>query len=353
MATPMYRQIAEDLRGQIERGILEPGEQIRTELELREHYSASRNTVRDAIKWLTNLGLVETRPGQGTFVVRKIEPFISTLTPNRKREPEENKKLLLGPGEGETYRLEVAKQLRTSDKTEPQVEILKASGEVTAQLRIAEGSQVVSRHQKRFIDGTPWSLETSYYPMAFVSKGAQRLILAEDIEEGTVRYLAAALGLQQVGYRDWITVRAPDATEATFFNLPQDGRVSLFQIFRTAFDQHGSPTRLTVTLYPTDRNQFVVNVGEVPEADVIPSPEDQNALASRQAIPAASARLEKDRRGVDETARPRLRPPGLLASDVACQGDRREPGRCQQAGRRGQRVAGHQGHGSVAIAVAE
>ena len=80
MANPMYRQIAEDLRAQIESGELEPGQQLRTELELRERYNASRNTVRDAIKWLTNLGLVETKPGQGTFVLQTIDPFVTTLT---------------------------------------------------------------------------------------------------------------------------------------------------------------------------------------------------------------------------------------------------------------------------------
>ena len=37
MANPMYRQIAEDLRTQIESGVLQPGGQLRTELELREH----------------------------------------------------------------------------------------------------------------------------------------------------------------------------------------------------------------------------------------------------------------------------------------------------------------------------
>ena len=81
MADPMYRQIADDLRRQIEaRRACRPGAQLRTELELREKYEASRNTVRDAIKWLVTRGLVETRPGQGTFVVEKIVPFVTTLT---------------------------------------------------------------------------------------------------------------------------------------------------------------------------------------------------------------------------------------------------------------------------------
>ena len=277
MASPMYRQIAEDLREQIESGALRPGQQLRTEIELRDRYAASRNTVRDAIKWLISLGLVETRPGQGTFVVHKIDPFVSMLTPDPKKELDGAEALLLGPGEGETYREEVSKRLRTSGKTDPQVEILKATRPIARQLQIPEGAQVVSRHQKRYIDRTPWSLETSYYPMDFVTKGATRLIQAEDIKEGTVRYLANLLGRQQKGYRDWITVRAPDAAEATFFNVPQDGRVVLFEIFRTAFDQTGTPTRLTVTLYPADRNQFIVDVGEVPEVDGGPVPGDQDA----------------------------------------------------------------------------
>jgi GntR family transcriptional regulator len=82
-----------------------------------------------------------------------------------------------------------------------------------------------------------------------------------------MKYLEQTLGLKQVGYRDWITVRTADSTEATFFNLPLDGRVGVFEVFRTAFDQTGTPMRLTVTVYPTDRNQFIVNVDDVPESE--------------------------------------------------------------------------------------
>ena len=65
MANPMYRQIAEELREQIESGVLRSGQQLKTELELRETYDASRNTVRDAIKWLA-----EFRPGRDTSQAR-------------------------------------------------------------------------------------------------------------------------------------------------------------------------------------------------------------------------------------------------------------------------------------------
>ena len=49
-----------------------------------------------------------------------------------------------------------------------------------------------------------------------------------------------------------------------FFELPTDGRVSVFEIFRTAYDQNGKPMRLTITVFASDRNQFIVNVGHVP-----------------------------------------------------------------------------------------
>jgi GntR family transcriptional regulator len=41
--------------------------------------------------------------------------------------------------------------------------------------------------------------------------------------------------------------------------------VAVFENFRTAFDQTGSPMRVTVTVFPTDRNQFVVEIGDVPQ----------------------------------------------------------------------------------------
>jgi len=43
MASPMYRQIAEDLREQIESGQLAPGSQLPAELDLRFRHDASRN----------------------------------------------------------------------------------------------------------------------------------------------------------------------------------------------------------------------------------------------------------------------------------------------------------------------
>ncbi len=255
MVDPMYRQIADDLRRQIEAGELAPGAQLMTEMELREAYDASRNTVRDAIKLLITRGLVETRPGQGTFVVQQIVPFVTTLSDNPKT----------SGSEGDTYSKEVEAELREPQTSPPRVEIQNADAEVASALQLAEGATVVSRHQLRSIDKVPWSLQTSFYPMSLVNRGATRLREASNITEGTVSYLRNQLGIDQVGYRDTITVRAPDETESRVFRLPDDGRIPVIETRRTAFDNDGNPVRLTVSVYPADRNQFALDVGDVPD----------------------------------------------------------------------------------------
>jgi GntR family transcriptional regulator len=278
MPDPIYRSIAEDLRQQIESGDLEPGQQLRTEIELRDHYNASRNTIRDAIKLLVTRGLVETRPGQGTFVVETIIPFLTTLT----GEPDSSS------GEGDTYRREVGK-LRRATATEPEVGIHMAGSPVPAmgELQLPGGTPVVSRHQRRFIDGIPWSLQTSFYPMSLVERGAARLIQAGDIQKGgTVAYLRETLGIKQAGYRDTITVRPPDNVEAAFFKLPDDGRISIIETRRTAFDEQSTPVRLTVSVYPADRNQFAVNVGDVPSEIAFPSPATASVPSGQPGAPA-------------------------------------------------------------------
>jgi GntR family transcriptional regulator len=285
MADPMYRQIADDLRQRIESGQLAPGSQLLTEIELREKYDASRNTVRDAIKWLITRGLVETRPGQGTFVTETIVPFVTTLT----GDPES-----ASGGEGRTYSQEVQARLRRPTDTDPDVGV-KTAGVVGAavELQLENNATVVSRHQQRFIDGTPWSLQTSFYPIWLIEKGAVRLLQAPNIEQGTVDYLKETLSIQQVGYRDKIKVRSPDGVETRFFRLPDDGRVSVIETRRTAYDEDGTPIRLTVSVYPADRNEFALDIGKVPPEVRDPQPAETNTAeptaTSSDSIPEPSA----------------------------------------------------------------
>ena len=61
-------QAFEQIRDLIFRGQLKPGEQLMPERELAQALGVSRPTVRETIKQLVTMGLLEHRQGQGTFV---------------------------------------------------------------------------------------------------------------------------------------------------------------------------------------------------------------------------------------------------------------------------------------------
>ena len=268
MAEPMYRQIAEDLRERIASGEFAPGSKLPTELELREHYNnASRNTIRDAIGWLSNRRLVVAQPGRGTFVVEKLTPFIVPLAAGEKGVG--NHEGGVGGDEGEAFNKAVRLQGGEPRMGDPRVEIRKATSDLARELHIETGAQVVSRHQQRFIDGRPSSLQTSFYPMEFVQRGAVDLLQATDIPQGATKYVGEKLGIKPTGYRDRVTVRPPDASETAFFRFPDAGNVVVMVVRRTAYTTGAKPIRFTVTAYPADRNHFVIDSGETPPLDEI------------------------------------------------------------------------------------
>ncbi|MGE5403655.1 MAG: GntR family transcriptional regulator [Candidatus Saccharibacteria bacterium] len=79
---PLYVQLREILRREIEEGKWEVGDQIPGEQDLVNQYGVARATVRQAIMDLVNEGLLFRKQGRGTFVCRTrrldtIEPLVS------------------------------------------------------------------------------------------------------------------------------------------------------------------------------------------------------------------------------------------------------------------------------------
>jgi GntR family transcriptional regulator len=269
---PLYRQIAQDLMRKIESGALPPEAQLPNEDALKEEYTASRNTVRAAVEWLSIRGLVVTRPGLGTYVAKPHDPMITTLSDD----PDTGK----AGGEGAAAIKEVNQRLAREGEpepgraTDPTVEVKDAPAYVAERLRINEGDSVLVRHQEFYIGDSPYFLQTTFYPMELVDRGATLLMRPRDIKQGTVEYLAEAIGVVECGTRLRILVRAPNEAEARFFGIPEDGRISVTSLIRTAYQVGPDgpfPYRATYTVLPADRNQFVLNSGKVPEELAAPA----------------------------------------------------------------------------------
>jgi GntR family transcriptional regulator len=63
--------MAADIRSKIERGDLQPGEQVPSLDELARDYRVSRATAQKALRVLREEGIVETRQRWGTFVAER------------------------------------------------------------------------------------------------------------------------------------------------------------------------------------------------------------------------------------------------------------------------------------------
>jgi GntR family transcriptional regulator len=69
-----YRLIADDIRHQIQRGTLRPGDELPTADQLAERYQVTRPTIQAAFRALRALGLLETGPGRPAIVRARPRP---------------------------------------------------------------------------------------------------------------------------------------------------------------------------------------------------------------------------------------------------------------------------------------
>lgn len=58
-----FEEVTDQIRGQIARGALGPGDRLPSERDLAEQFSLSRNTVREALRALEIAGILELKKG--------------------------------------------------------------------------------------------------------------------------------------------------------------------------------------------------------------------------------------------------------------------------------------------------
>jgi GntR family transcriptional regulator len=69
-----YERLAAEVEGEIASGRLPVGARLEGEREMADMRGVSLNTVRSALKLLRERGLVATKPGAGTYVIRSRRP---------------------------------------------------------------------------------------------------------------------------------------------------------------------------------------------------------------------------------------------------------------------------------------
>src|SRR5437762_9392216 len=79
-STRIYQEIVRQVKAMIAEGRLKSGDQLPPERDLAEKFLVSRTSVREALRALESVGLIEIRPGEGTFVREiSVEALVEPL----------------------------------------------------------------------------------------------------------------------------------------------------------------------------------------------------------------------------------------------------------------------------------
>ena len=236
--SPVYRQIADDIRQGILEGRLEPGGPLPSESKLMERYGSARGTVRQALALLKSEGFLEIARGRGAFVRKR--PPVRRLAHDRFLRSHRER--------GESAFLA---ELRAQGQR-PEVEVLwvgveKASPEVARRLGRRSGSKVAIRRRRYFADGNPVELATSYLPWKLVD-GSR--VMDPNPGPGGIYARLEEMGFQLDRFTEEVAARMPLPDESRALRLT--GGVPIFHLVRTAFDTDDNPVEVCDTVMAAD-----------------------------------------------------------------------------------------------------
>jgi DNA-binding GntR family transcriptional regulator len=228
---PLYFQVAHQLEQAIESGALPAGTRLDNEIALAEELGLSRPTMRQAIQYLVDKGLLVRKRGVGTHVAR-----------SRVRRPVGLTSLfddLAGSGQEPTTTV-------LSHSTEP------AAAAVAAGLEVPEGTPVLALERLRCTRGEPLAILRNHLRADLIQVEPEMLAqrgLYEVLREAGIRLASAT---QSIGARR--------ATPAEARLLDETRGAPLLTMRRTAFDDRGMVVEIGDHLYRASRYSFELDL---------------------------------------------------------------------------------------------
>lgn len=230
--TPLYIQIANNIRSYITDHNVEVGEALPPERNLCEMTGTSRVTIRKALNKLAEDKVVQRRQGAGTFVLPQVEHLGSNLS-------------------GFTG------NALNQGLTPQAIWIMKTYGSPTAEeaeiLRISQADKVVRLGRVRLSNGHPLAIEHAVVP-------ARLLPDINEISESLYQALDSkgnhpVKGTQRVG------ASLANPTEAGLLSVAENSEV--LRIERRSYLKDDTPVELTRSAYRGDHYDIVMNLENI------------------------------------------------------------------------------------------
>ncbi|MBL8931096.1 MAG: GntR family transcriptional regulator [Kineosporiaceae bacterium] len=190
---PLWAQLQRDLSRRLSGG--EFAEAFPGELDIARDYDVSRHTVREALRRLREMGVLDSARGRPTQVRAPIEQPLGSLY-SLFREIESR---------GMVQASEVLDQSITTDAT------------AAAALGLAEHAELFHLERVRLADGSPLAHDRVWLPAAL----AEPLMRADFARGALYDELAARCGVRVTGGRERISATTPSPAERRLLNLPR------------------------------------------------------------------------------------------------------------------------------------
>jgi GntR family transcriptional regulator len=245
---PASERIADELRQAISAGQLAPGAKLPSERELAEQYGTARNTVRQAIRLLSESGLVFAEHGRGVFV-RAASNLIRL---GNDRYSPKHRETGLSP-----FLIECAKQGKAGRFEVLFVERVVPPEYVARKLNLPTDSESVLQRENVFwADSNPVQGVTTWIPWT-IAEGTELLNDVVGHPYG-IHGVFEDQGHTMARLDDEISARMPTPDERERMHLPPG--VPVIDVLHTSLDQHGVPYELTRFVLRADLSGLRYNV---------------------------------------------------------------------------------------------
>lgn len=234
---PVYKQLRELLREQIESGHIPVGSTLPPEVSLAKTFGVSRSTIRRAILDLAEEGLLKRKPRVGTIVIRsRVEDrrsWFRGITEDLR-------------SKGISSTVEVLSSRR-----------LVANGAVSGELKLSAGDEVLELVRLRKITGIPLALTRSYIP-DWVG-----ISLDADFSKPLYELIEGAGNLHITHGHDVLGATAADEELAGLLGI--EAGTPLMRVRRTTFVDHDRPVEFVISLIRSDLYEYHVTLPRKPD----------------------------------------------------------------------------------------
>lgn len=226
---PIYIQIHDKIKADIEKGVWTIGDRLPSERELAIQFNVSRMTLRQAIQTLADEGILERKIGSGTYVARKKVQEKMTGTTS-------------------FTEIMISQNRQPSSKTVSYF-VAKPSSSEMEKLALKENEYILRMERIRYADGVPICFEVASIPFSLIDQYSKT-----EISNSLYRTLEEKGG-NKIGHANQ-TISAMLASEQIAEYLEIKRGEAILRLSQLSYFEDGTPFEYVRTQYVGNRFEF-------------------------------------------------------------------------------------------------